>query len=128
MSLLVVGIDHLINFLRQTKSFICDKFSLTLLLGAFRGGVSSLQHNIPRSFYLNLVFWNLLQIIQLSICDVIVIIKKRFYWRRANSHLVGGVKSLTSHSFIRLTQCDIVFLTDIKRTRNIMLETIALNL
>ena len=38
--------------------------------------LSSLQHNIPRSFYLVVIFWNLLQIIQLSICDVIVIIKK----------------------------------------------------
>ena len=65
---------------------------------------SSLQHNFPRSFYLVLVFWNLLQIIQLSICDIIVIVKKGSTGGR-NSHFVGGVKSFSSHSFLRHGRC-----------------------
>ena len=40
------------------------------------GQVSSLQHNIPLYFCLVLVFWNLLRMILLCICDVIVIMKK----------------------------------------------------
>ena len=58
------------------------------------GTFCSLQHNILRSFCCVLVLWNLLFYSRISICDVIVIIRKSYY-----SCCVGGV---SPHSFIDL--------------------------
>ena len=70
---------------------------------------SSLQHNIPRSFCLVLVFWNLLQMIQLSICDVIVIIKKVLLEKGKQTH-ISWVGLNLSHCTLSYDICSAIFI------------------
>ena len=66
---------------------------------------SSLQHNIPSSFCLVLVFWNLLGTYYNWFGFLFV--TSLLLWKKSsageiNSHFVGGVRSLSSHSFSSL--------------------------